>query len=152
MDAGLCNKPYDSDGTAMEVPCDAEDNSLTLRYALLLICPLAGELDGSFNSLRTRVHGQDHVEAEHGSNFLGILPEDRVVECSRRQRKLLSLLYERRKDARVAMALSVSFVRQIWVRSTSLSSYLIDGTFAQWAAVSFTFLTISTARTNLRVC
>ena len=89
MDAGLCNKPYDSDGTAMEVPCDAEDNSLTLRYALLLICPLTGELDRSLDGLSSRVHRQDHVKAKHGRNLLGISAEYRIVECPRGQRQLL---------------------------------------------------------------
>lgn len=97
----------------MEIPCHTEDDSLTLRDTLLLIGPLAGEFNRSFDSFGTSVHWQNHVVAKHGSNFLCVLPEDRVIECPRRQRELLSLLDEGGDNSRVAMTLSVQIVRQI---------------------------------------
>ena len=97
----------------MEVSCHTKDNGLTLWYTLFLIGPLAGELDSSLDCFGTSVHWQNHVEAKHGSNFLSILAKDGVVECSRRQGQLLSLLDEGRENSRVAVALRMSIVRQI---------------------------------------
>lgn len=76
----------------MEVLCDREDQCLILRNALDLVSPLASHFHRSLDSLRTGVHGQDHVEAEQLGGVLGESWEDIVVECTTTESQARCLL------------------------------------------------------------
>lgn len=89
----------------MEIPHSAEDDRTAVRYPLLLIRPLARELDTRLNSLRPSVHRENHFIAKELRNLLGKGTKDGVVECPRGEGQTLSLLHQGCHDAWVAMAL-----------------------------------------------
>ena len=89
----------------MEVPCSAEDDRPTLRHPLLLICPLARELDSCLDRLRSCVHRQNHIISKELRDLLGKGTEKGIVECPRGERQTLSLLHQGCHDAGVAVAL-----------------------------------------------
>ena len=89
----------------MKVPRSAEDDRTTLRYALLLICPLARELDARLDRLRSCVHRQDHVIPKELGDLFGEEAEKGIVKCTRGERQTLSLLHQGCHNAGVAVAL-----------------------------------------------
>jgi hypothetical protein len=89
----------------MEVPRSTQDDRTTLRYALLLICPLARELDACLDRFRSCVHRQDHLISKELRDLLGEEAERGIVECTRGERQTLSLLHQGCHNAGVAVAL-----------------------------------------------
>ena len=89
----------------MEVVLGTQDDRLVLRNTLHLVSPLPGDLDTGFDSLRTRVHGQNHIETEEFSDKLGEAWEDIVIEGTRAQSDPGRLFHESGHQFRVAVAL-----------------------------------------------
>ena len=89
----------------MEVAFHTQNYCFTLRDALLHVCPLPRELDGSLDSFSTSVHGKHHVIFEHLGDLLGEAAKDAVVERSRGKGEFLGLFNEGSNDARVTMTL-----------------------------------------------
>ena len=89
----------------MEVARRAEDDRLAVGDALLFVCPLTGELQGSLYCLRASVHGQYHIVPKHICDLLCKAAKYRVVKCARRQRELLCLLNESADYSWVTMTL-----------------------------------------------
>lgn len=90
---------------AMKVLRDAHDESLILRDAFDFVAPFPGNLDGSLNSLRSRVHRQYHIKAKEFGDELGKPREDIVVEGSRAKRQSRGLLCQRLHEFWVAVTL-----------------------------------------------
>jgi len=95
----------DGDGAAVEVALAHHDLRLAVRDALLLVGPLAGQLEGGLDGLGTAVHGQDHVEAEQPGHVPLVLAEGVAVERAARQGQAPRLLGEGGDDLRVAVPL-----------------------------------------------
>jgi hypothetical protein len=97
--------PDNTDGPSMEVSRNAEDDCLVFGHTLLHICPLPCELDGRLDGLCAGVHRKYHIVPKHFCDLLGEASEDTVVECPRRECKLLCLFYQGADDLRVAVPL-----------------------------------------------
>ena len=67
--------PNDSKCPSMEVTLHTEHDGFPLLDALLIITPLAGELDSCFDGFCTSIHWQHHVVFEERCYFLGKRPE-----------------------------------------------------------------------------
>jgi len=78
----------------MEVVHHTKDHSLAIRNFLDLVSPLPGNLYGRLDSLRARVHGQNHIIAKHSRDSLGEFGKDIVVEGSTAQCQPLCLIYQ----------------------------------------------------------
>lgn len=91
--------------TTVEVVLRAQDDRLVLRNTLDLISPLTSDLNTGLDSLCTRVHGQNHIEAEVLSDKLGEAWKDIVVEGTRAQSDPRRLVHESGDQLRVAVAL-----------------------------------------------
>ena len=89
----------------MKVTSRAENHCLTICDTLLLVCPLASELESSLNRFSTSVHWKDHIVSEHIRDLLRKSAKNRVVECARRQRQLLRLFNHRVDDFGMTMSL-----------------------------------------------
>ena len=107
--------PDDAEGPSVKVAFYAQYYCFTLGDALLHICPLPWELDGSLDGFNTSVHGKDHVIFEHLGDLLGKSAKDAVVERSRGKGELLGLLNEGSNDARVTMTLIVDISKNLWM-------------------------------------
>lgn len=68
---------------AVEVLLDREDEGFVLGNALDLVSPFPGDLYGSLDRFGARVHGQNHLEAQHLGDKLGEAGEDIIVKCAR---------------------------------------------------------------------
>ena len=64
----------------MEVLLYRKNKSLVLWDALDLVSPFPCNLDSGLYGLSARVHGQDHLKAQHLGDSLGETREDIVVE------------------------------------------------------------------------
>ncbi|KAI6751061.1 hypothetical protein HG530_013975 [Fusarium avenaceum] len=87
-----------------------ESGSLLLGNALDLVCPLAGNLDGSLDGLCTSAHWQNHVVAKDAADLLSPLGKDIVVEGSGAESQPAGLLSKSLDELGVTMALIDSAV------------------------------------------
>lgn len=113
----------------MEIAFHAEYDRFSLRDSLLHVRPLACELETRLNGLRSRVHGKNHVKAEHLCHLLRILSKISVVECARGERQLLGLLDESGHDSWVTVSLDAIDSQQWSLLSRTFvdSAYLVNG-------------------------
>jgi hypothetical protein len=98
--------------TTVEVVLSAQDNRLVLRDTLHLVSPLPSDLDTRLDRLGTRVHGQDHVEAEVAGDELRKAGEDVIVECARAQGHPRRLVHQCGHQLGVAVTLIHGRVRR----------------------------------------
>ena len=89
----------------MKVVHGTKNDRLAWLDTLLHVRPLPGKLEAGFNSLCTGIHRQYHVIPKHLGDSLCEAAEDRVIERTRRECQLLSLLYECGHYLWVAMSL-----------------------------------------------
>ena len=89
----------------MEVALGHDDERLVLGYALDLVAPAAGQLEGGFDGLGAGVHRQELVVAEVLGGHLLIGSQAVIVERAGSQAQLVGLLAEGLHDLGVAMSL-----------------------------------------------
>ena len=97
--------PDYTQGSSVEVPRRAENDRLAWIDILGIVRPFPCHLQGSFYRLGTGVHGENPVIAKRLLDLLCKAWKDGIVECTRGQRELLSLLYESSDDLWVTMTL-----------------------------------------------
>lgn len=89
----------------MKVLFGTEHQRLVMRNALGFISPFPRDLDSSLYSLRSRVHGQHHVEAEQFRDILGKSWEYIVIKGSAAEGQSRSLFGQGFDKLWMAMAL-----------------------------------------------
>ena len=82
-----------------------DDSRLVGGDVLLLVAPLAADLDGGFDCFGAGVHWQHLVELEVVGQVPFVFTELVVVEGAAGQRQAAALLYQHVDDARVAVPL-----------------------------------------------
>ena len=107
------HSPDDTDGPAVEITCNAEDECATFGDAFLLICPFARDLDTCFDGLCASVHWEDHVIAKEVVDLFRKGAKNRVIERPRGKGEALSLLHQGGHDAGVAVPLINGAVTKI---------------------------------------
>lgn len=90
---------------AMEVVLYAQHHGAVLRNALDLVSPFPGDLDGTLDRLRARVHRQDHVETEEAGDEFGEAREDVIIEGTGAEGETGRLIDHDLDQLGVAMAL-----------------------------------------------
>jgi len=89
----------------MEIPLHTQYNGFALRDTLPHVCPLPCKLYRRLHSLRTGIHGENHVIPKHLRDLLCKAAEDRVVEGPRGEGQPLGLVNESGDNFWVTMAL-----------------------------------------------
>lgn len=89
----------------MEAAAAGDDQRLVLRDPLLLVAPLARDLERRFHAFGPRVHWQHHLVPKDGRQLLGKATQLVVVKRAAAQTHALHLVDHRLHDLRVAVAL-----------------------------------------------
>ena len=96
---------HDRRGATVEVVLADQNLRPVWRYALAVVSPLAGGLDGGLDGLRPGVHRQHHLHPAQFRQFATEQGQLIVTICPRGERDPLGLALERSQDARVAVPL-----------------------------------------------